>query len=85
MGRREDYKGRGTLYNIFMPFFFWINQYLNFLSIDTDGDPVVCGEGDGEEGHGHQAKYRRKRQGHSTTEPHGYIVSCLSFCFILLW
>ncbi len=46
----------------------WTDLY--FVPADCDGVPVVCGEGDGEKGHGDQAEDGGKRQGQRTTETH---------------
>ena len=41
------------------------------VAVNFDLDPVVCGEGDGEQGDRDQAEYGREGQGHCTAEAHG--------------
>ena len=55
------------------------SAYLQQVPVHRDGDPVVGGEGDGQQGRRHEAEDGGEGQGHRTTEAHHYWLSlCLS-------
>ena len=55
-----------------------IFPYLDLIPTNCDGVPVVCGEGDGEQGHRHQAEDGGKGQRERAAETHP-----LPLCYIL--
>ena len=48
------------------------SAYLQQVPVHRDGDPVVGGEGDGQQGRRHEAEDGGEGQGHRTTEAHHY-------------
>ena len=47
------------------------HEYLKFVSLHRDGEPVVCAESDGQQSHGRQAEDGGEGQGDGAAEAHG--------------
>ena len=49
-----------------------VRAYLQQVPVHSDRDPVVGGEGDGQQGRRHETEDGGEGQGHGTTEAHHY-------------